>query len=157
LRKAALHRHWVRSQRALLNYFAYESALANARVSVIEGPFRGAMGRPLLFGETKLEQLRRESLARSRGDDSRDEDKENASMKKFNSPLAALVLAAAVSVLATPSFAQRSEGSAAGMSAARAAAIHECSAKASKYPEHTWGDNEIYTYRACMADHGQRD
>jgi hypothetical protein len=75
-------------------------------------------------------------------------------MKRFSSSLAALVLALAVSGLATPSFAQRSEG---GMSAARAAAIHECSAKASKYPEHTWGDNEIYTYRACMAEHGQQE
>jgi hypothetical protein len=78
-------------------------------------------------------------------------------MKRFSNPVAALVLAAAVSVLATPSFAQRSEGGAPGMSAARAQAIHECTAKAGKYVEHTWGDNEIYIYRACMADHGQQE
>jgi hypothetical protein len=43
------------------------------------------------------------------------------------------------------------------MSAARARAIHECNAKAQKYIEHTWGDNEIYIYRACMAEHGQQE
>jgi hypothetical protein len=40
--------------------FTVRNALANERVSIIEGPFRGAMGRPLPFGETKLEQLRGE-------------------------------------------------------------------------------------------------
>jgi hypothetical protein len=69
----------------------------------------------------------------------------------------ALALGLATSALATPSFAQRSEGGDPGMSAARAAAIHECSVKAGKYIEHTWGDNEIYTYRACMAEHGQEE
>jgi len=34
------------------------------------------------------------------------------------------------------------------ISAARAAAIHECSVRASRYVEHTWGDVEIYQYRA---------
>jgi hypothetical protein len=68
---------------------------------------------------------------------------------------AALALGLATSAMATPSFAQRSEGGEAGMSAARAAAMHECNVKAQKYVEHTWGDNEIYIYRACMADHGQ--
>jgi hypothetical protein len=43
------------------------------------------------------------------------------------------------------------------MSAARAQAMRECNVKAQKYIEHTWGDNEIYTYRACMADHGQQE
>ena len=68
---------------------------------------------------------------------------------------AALALGLATSALATPSFAQRSEGGAPGMSAARAQAIHECNAKSGKYVEHTWGNNEIYIYRACMAEHGQ--
>jgi hypothetical protein len=68
---------------------------------------------------------------------------------------AALAVGLVTSALATPSFAQRSKGGASGMSAARAQAIHECNAKAGKYVEHTWGDNEIYIYRACMAEHGQ--
>jgi hypothetical protein len=70
---------------------------------------------------------------------------------------AALALGLATSALATPSFAQRSEGGEPGMSAARAAAMRECNVKAQKYIEHTWGDNEIYIYRSCMADHGQQE
>jgi hypothetical protein len=41
------------------------------------------------------------------------------------------------------------------MDAARGKAIHECNVRAKKYVEHTWGDVEIYTYRSCMAEHGQ--
>jgi hypothetical protein len=39
--------------------------------------------------------------------------------------------------------------------AAREKAIHECNVRAQKYIEHTWGNVEIYTYRACMREHGQ--
>jgi hypothetical protein len=76
-------------------------------------------------------------------------------MIKANKSLAALALGLALSALASPSFAQRSAAGEAGMSAARAQAIHECNAKSGKYIEHTWGDNEIYIYRSCMAEHGQ--
>ena len=41
------------------------------------------------------------------------------------------------------------------MSAARAAAIHECSAREAQYKEYTWGRNEIYAYRSCMSEYGQ--
>ena len=41
------------------------------------------------------------------------------------------------------------------ISAARAAAVRECSAIAAQYPEYEWGNMEIYQYRACMAEHGQ--
>jgi hypothetical protein len=74
-------------------------------------------------------------------------------MMRISTLLTALILGLAVSSLATPSFAQRSEG----MSSNRAAAIHDCDAKAGKYIEHTWGDVEIYTYRACMAQHHQEE
>jgi hypothetical protein len=40
---------------------------------------------------------------------------------------------------------------------ARMKALRECSVRASKYIEHTWGDVEIYTYRACMAERGQQE
>jgi len=43
------------------------------------------------------------------------------------------------------------------ISAARAAAIHECSLLAGRYSEHDWGITEIYLYRACMARHGQQE
>jgi len=41
------------------------------------------------------------------------------------------------------------------ISAARAAALRECSAIAAQYPEYEWGNMEIFQYRACMAEHGQ--
>jgi hypothetical protein len=43
------------------------------------------------------------------------------------------------------------------MDAAREKAIHECNVRAGKYVEYTWGDVEIYTYRACMTEHGQQE
>ena len=41
------------------------------------------------------------------------------------------------------------------ISAARAAAIHECNLLASRYPLHDWGNTQIHLYRTCMARHGQ--
>ena len=41
------------------------------------------------------------------------------------------------------------------ISAARAAALRECSAIAAQYPEYEWGNMEIQQYRACMARHDQ--
>ena len=43
------------------------------------------------------------------------------------------------------------------ISVARAAAIRECSIAAAKYTDYTWGNTEIYIYRTCMANHGQRE
>lgn len=39
--------------------------------------------------------------------------------------------------------------------AAREQAIRECSAEQKKNPNQTWGGTTFYTYRACMARHGQ--
>jgi hypothetical protein len=39
--------------------------------------------------------------------------------------------------------------------ASRNTAVRECSALAAPYREYTWGNYEIYQYRACMAQHGQ--
>ena len=78
-----------------------------------------------------------------------------------------LVAAVALATLvATPAFAQSYQPSrldrptvgANGevhVSAARAAALRECSAVAAQYPEYEWGNMEIYQYRACMAEHGE--
>jgi hypothetical protein len=41
------------------------------------------------------------------------------------------------------------------ISAARAAALRECSAIEAQWPEYEWGNMEIYQYRACMNEHGQ--
>jgi hypothetical protein len=67
-----------------------------------------------------------------------------------------LTIAAAWTLLVTmtsPGFAQ---STAPHMSAARAAAIHECCVKAYAFHnESTWGNWELYIYRACMAEHHQ--
>ena len=78
-------------------------------------------------------------------------------MKTRNQYLAAL----AVAIVAMTSYAQASplgHYDAKGhfiVTAARAAAIHECSVRAAQYPEYLWGNMEIYQYRACMTEHGQ--
>ena len=59
-------------------------------------------------------------------------------------------------LIATALFVQ-SANTAPRMSSAREKAIRECNARAAKYIEHTWGDVEIYTYRACMREHGQKE
>jgi hypothetical protein len=74
-------------------------------------------------------------------------------MMRISTLLAAFAVTLAASALATPSFAQRSEG----MSSARAAAIHECEARVAKFKQYVWGDYEIDKYRACMAKHGQEE
>jgi hypothetical protein len=72
---------------------------------------------------------------------------------------AALALGLAVSALATPSFAQRSEGGGqrgeAGMSAAREKALRDCSAKAGKMSQSTWGHQQLAMHRTCMMEHGE--
>jgi hypothetical protein len=43
------------------------------------------------------------------------------------------------------------------ISAARAAALQECSRLAARYPINDWGNTESYLYRSCMARHGQKE
>ena len=43
------------------------------------------------------------------------------------------------------------------ISAARAAALKECSRLAARYPINDWGNPESYLYRSCMARHGQKE
>jgi hypothetical protein len=43
------------------------------------------------------------------------------------------------------------------ISAARAAALQECSRLAARYPINDWGNTESYPYRSCMARHGQKE
>jgi hypothetical protein len=72
--------------------------------------------------------------------------------------LATLALALAVAVLwvATAPCAPASAAEY-QISAARRQAIHACSVLASRYPQHDWGNTEIYQYRACMAGRGQQE
>jgi hypothetical protein len=75
-------------------------------------------------------------------------------MINFKKGLAALAVAVAVSTVASPSYAQ---GGGVQISQQRAQAIHACSVRAARYPQYLWGNQEIYTYRACMAEHGQQE
>jgi hypothetical protein len=74
-------------------------------------------------------------------------------MMRISTLLTALAIGLAVSALATPSFAQRSEG----MSSNRAQALKDCNTQAGKYKQYVWGDFEMNTYRACMAQRGQQE
>jgi hypothetical protein len=74
--------------------------------------------------------------------------------KHLTAPVSPVALGLVLAAPASPSFAQRSENH---MSAARAAAIHECNLRAARYRQYTWGDTEIHTYRACMSEHGQQE
>jgi hypothetical protein len=73
-------------------------------------------------------------------------------MMRISTIVTALAIGLAASALATPSFAQRSEG----MSDSRAQALKNCN-QAAKYKQYVWGDYEIDAYRACMAQHGQQE
>lgn len=57
------------------------------------------------------------------------------------------VLAATI---ASSSFAQSDP-----MNRSRAVAMHDCNVRASAYTQYTWGDWQLYVYRACMAEQGQ--
>ena len=70
---------------------------------------------------------------------------------------AALALGLAVSTVATPSFAQRSEQGEAGMSSAREKAIRECNGEAGKMSQSTWGVQQNHNYRSCMMQRGQQE
>jgi hypothetical protein len=74
-------------------------------------------------------------------------------MQRISKLLAVLALGLAVSTVATPSFAQRSEG----MSGARAQALRTCTKEAGKLIQHVWGDHQIDKYRACMMQHRQEE
>ena len=69
----------------------------------------------------------------------------------------AMALALLVGVTSSLSFAQTKPypDNPEHISAARAAALRECNARAEKYLLHTWGNYQLYIYRACMAEHGQ--
>lgn len=75
-------------------------------------------------------------------------------MINFKKGLTALAVAVAVSAVASPSYAQ---GGGVQISQQRAQAIHACNVRAARYPQYLWGNQEIYTYRACMAEHGQQE
>ena len=74
-------------------------------------------------------------------------------MQRVSKIVAALVAGLAIFALVTPGVAQRAEG----MSSERAQALRQCNAQAGKMSQYTWGDHQIDSYRACMAQHGQQE
>ena len=68
----------------------------------------------------------------------------------------AAILAVGLMTIAStaPAFAQ-TKGE--RMTAARAAVIRECNRTVTKYPNYLWCEFEILVYRACMAQHGQKE
>ena len=43
------------------------------------------------------------------------------------------------------------------VSAARTASMRECTTRAQRYSEYTWGNMEFQQYRACMSEHRQAE
>jgi hypothetical protein len=68
--------------------------------------------------------------------------------------LATLALGLIATACVSPALAQTNGDH---MSAARAKATSECNPASAKYPDYLWGDFEIDSYRACMAEHGQQE
>jgi hypothetical protein len=77
-----------------------------------------------------------------------------ATMVAINKRVAAIAVGLAIAAVASPSLAQRSEDH---MSSAREEALRDCSAKAGRMSQSTWGDHQIHMYRSCMAQHGQQE
>jgi hypothetical protein len=81
-------------------------------------------------------------------------------MNSVSKPLVALALGISIVALASPSLAQTPRGrdSSDHISAARAAAIRECSRRADhEYNAWIEGSMNVEVYDACMGEHGQPD
>jgi hypothetical protein len=72
-------------------------------------------------------------------------------------PIIALVVGLSALAFASPSMAQRREEHPDHISAARAAAIHECNLTAVSRFGWFENGNRDQVYRACMAEHGERE
>jgi len=75
-------------------------------------------------------------------------------MRALNKRWAVIAIALAIAAVASPSLAQ-SNGN--HMNNAREQALRDCSAKAGKMSQSTWGDHQLHMYRSCMAGHGQQE
>jgi hypothetical protein len=75
--------------------------------------------------------------------------------KLLTAPVSAMVLGLSVAALTTPSFAQ-AQRSEFRSNAARDAAIHDCSVKASKHSNGAEQTMQFAAYSNCMVEHGQQ-
>ncbi len=79
-------------------------------------------------------------------------------MITMNNRLAALAFGIAVAAVASPSLAQpdnNNNNNGYPVSAARAEALRECTARAQPYVNRDWGVRQDDIYGACMAEHSQ--
>ena len=77
-------------------------------------------------------------------------------MVRVNKPTAAvLALGLAISTLATPSFAQRSDEG--DTSSAREKALRDWCRDAEKLTQHTWANHQVQKYRSCMMQKGEQE
>ena len=77
-------------------------------------------------------------------------------MVRVKKPMAAvLALGLAISTLATPSFAQRSDEG--GMSSSRDKSLRDCNVEAGKMSQHTWANHQVQKYRSCMMQKGEQE
>ena len=73
---------------------------------------------------------------------------------KTTTKLGLATIIAALSLIAVPTAGAAAEFQ---ISAARAAALKECSRLAARYPTNDWGNTPIHLYRTCMARHGEKE
>jgi hypothetical protein len=74
-------------------------------------------------------------------------------MDTLKRTMAGLAFAVGIVALASPSSAQTAPSS----RNSEAEAVHDCSARASKFPNDTNETNQIITYHACMGQHGHQE
>lgn len=68
--------------------------------------------------------------------------------------LALVVVSMLIAVSVSPVFAQ--DGGI-KITPPRAEAIHTCSTAAAKFPDYSWGNTEMFIYRACMNGHRRQE
>lgn len=72
-------------------------------------------------------------------------------------PIKMWIFVGFVCALCTLVTASEAQESSLTIGSARAIAIHGCATSAARYPDYSWGNTEMYIYRACMANRAQRE
>jgi hypothetical protein len=75
-------------------------------------------------------------------------------MSTIKGTLAGLALGLAIAASASPSLGRPADNR--NTNSARDAAIHDCSAGASKWSNTMWQTSQLHAYSNCMIEHGQR-
>ena len=129
-------------------------------MTVLQRFLRLAAGRFADMQRPELNDLLLCALAPCGGIDEKTEG--DRSMFHGNKYIAAgLAAGLAISALATPSFAQLSEGNAqrteGNMSDTREKALRDCTAESGKMSQSTWGVQQMHKQRSCMMQHGEQE